>query len=300
MLATPSPEVFQAIVDRIETGVYALDLDQRVVYWNFGAQKITGFLSQDVLGRPCADSILVEYDHHNPVVCTHHCPLESGIGQHAHREVVTYLRHRQGHVIPVRLWTMALTDPAGSVTGAAKVFTEKALLPELTREETARGRHQDLDPETELPSRAGTETFLREQIQLAEKQRVPCGLIVVRLATLEDFRRKHGSEASSAILREVSQTLKDMVRRTDLLGRWSADCFLGVLPGCAIEPLERVGARMKKVAGRVAISWWGDRLSVEVSVGVTMVETGDTVETIGARLGAVEEVSVTASENAGA
>jgi len=31
-----------------------------------------------------------------------------------------------------------------------------------------------------------------------------------------------------------------------------------------------------------------------------MVETGDTVETIEARLGAVEELSVSASENAGA
>jgi PAS domain S-box-containing protein len=52
MLEIPSPNIFQAIVDRIETGVFALDLDRKISYWNHGAEKITGFLSQDVLGRP--------------------------------------------------------------------------------------------------------------------------------------------------------------------------------------------------------------------------------------------------------
>lgn len=58
MLEIPTPEIFQAIVDRIETGVYVLDLNQKVMYWNYGAQKITGFLSQEMLGRACGEHIL--------------------------------------------------------------------------------------------------------------------------------------------------------------------------------------------------------------------------------------------------
>jgi PAS domain-containing protein len=41
MLEIPSPEVFKAIVDRVETGVYAIDLEQKISYWNYGAGKIT-------------------------------------------------------------------------------------------------------------------------------------------------------------------------------------------------------------------------------------------------------------------
>ena len=37
MLEFPGPEVFAAVVDRIETGVYVVDGKQRVVYWNHGA-----------------------------------------------------------------------------------------------------------------------------------------------------------------------------------------------------------------------------------------------------------------------
>ena len=200
MLEIPRPEIFQAIVDRIETGVYVLDLNQKVMYWNYGAQKITGFLSQEMLGRACGEHILVEHDEHNPVVCAHHCSLESGARGHARRGVVTLLRHKSGHVLPVRLWTMALKDAAGEIVGAVKVFSERATSPELGREAAAPRRPEDLDPETGIPVRTATESFLREQIKLTEKQRVPCGVIAIRLVTLDDFQlaRKRSSARDSA------------------------------------------------------------------------------------------------------
>ncbi|HMK22574.1 MAG TPA: PAS domain-containing protein [Terriglobales bacterium] len=43
--------IFGTIVDRIETGVYALNLEGKVFYWNHGAEQITGYLGQEVLGR---------------------------------------------------------------------------------------------------------------------------------------------------------------------------------------------------------------------------------------------------------
>jgi len=39
MLEVFRPDVFQSLVDRIETGVYAVDVNQRIVYWNYGAEK---------------------------------------------------------------------------------------------------------------------------------------------------------------------------------------------------------------------------------------------------------------------
>jgi hypothetical protein len=53
---------------------------------------------------------------------------------------------------------------------------------------------------------------------------------------------------------------------------------------------------MKRVAGRVAITWWGDRLSAQIWVAVTMMEAGDSLESLEARLGRVEEVSISAAD----
>lgn len=298
MSGIPNVEVFQAIVDRIDSGVYAVDLEGKISYWNYGAEKISGFLSQEVLGRACRDSILVEYDDHNPVMRVHHCPLE-GVRHGAPQEVMTYLRHRSGHVVPVRLWTMALKNRAGDIVGAVKVFSEKTAVPEL-RDESSRTRVEDLDAETGVPSRVSIEAFLREQIEACTKQGLVCGVIVIRLDCFDDFRHGHGMEAGNAIIREVARTLKDMVRRSDMVGRWSTDGFLGILPGCGIEPLGRVAARMRRVASRVAIPWWGDRLSLNVSAKITIIERGDTLESMEERLRTAEEAPELAATSTGA
>lgn len=296
MLQALGPDVFRAVVDRIETGVYAIDVAQKIVYWNYGAEKITGFLSQDMLGRTCGNSVVVEELEHNTALCAHHCPLESGVGEHSRREVVTYLRHRAGHVVWVRLWTMVVKNQAGEIVGAVKVFSERVQAPEMAVDGQSLPQPADVDVESGLPSRLATEALLREQIELAAKQRVPCGLILLRLDTLEEFERGHGKEAGSAVLHEVARTLRGMMRRSDFLGRWNANSFLAVSPGCGIAPLERVGARMKRSAGRVAISWWGDRLSVHASAAVTLVEAGDSVESIEARLSKAADLELSLAE----
>jgi len=202
-------------------------------------------------------------------------------------------------VVPVRLWTMALKNRAGDIVGAVKVFSEKIAVPEF-RDEKSRAAAEDLDAETGVPSRVSTEAFLREQVEACATQGAVCGIIAIRLASFEDFRHAHGMEAGSAIIREVARTLKDMVRRSDMVGRWSSDGFLGILPGCGIEPLGRVAARMKTVASRVAIPWWGDRLSLNVSAKITMIERGDTLEAMEERLRAAEEEPAQAAKSTGA
>jgi len=113
-----------------------------------------------------------------------------------------------------------------------------------------------------------------------------CGLILIKLEAMEEFQRGHGHEAASAIVREVSRTLKDMMRAGDFLGRWGAGSFLAVLPGCSLSPLARLSERMKEAAGRVAISWWGDRLSLKVSTRAAFLNAGDSVESVESRLNA--------------
>ncbi|HJY87477.1 MAG TPA: hypothetical protein VKE24_11630 [Candidatus Acidoferrales bacterium] len=46
MLEFPGPDGLQAVVDRLETGVYGTDAHQRVVDWNHGARKAYGLTHQ--------------------------------------------------------------------------------------------------------------------------------------------------------------------------------------------------------------------------------------------------------------
>jgi PAS domain S-box-containing protein/diguanylate cyclase (GGDEF)-like protein len=301
MLKRPKPETFASIVDRIETGVFALGSDRHVTYWNRGAEQITGYLSQEMLGRVLEGAVLADNnEEHNPVACVHACPLESPAGEGHPRRVMTYVRHRAGHVVPVLLWTMALRDEVGKVAGAVKVFSEYVASTEANPRDKSEPQLYKLDPESGLPDRGSTEAFLQKQIELTAARKAPCGVIAIHVE-VKDFRRAHGSNAASALVREAGCTLKEMVRSSDLVGRWAEGCFLAILPGCGLEPLERVAARMNNVVGRVAIPWAGDRVSAHVQVSLALTETGESVELLNARLApATASDEIAADKGAGA
>lgn len=298
MLEFPGPEVFTAVVDRIETGVYVVDGKQRVVYWNHGAEKITGLLTQEMLGRPCVSNLGLEALEHNPAVCVHQCPMERAAKEPRH-DVTVSMRHRAGHLLRVRLWTMAVRNAAGEIVGAVKVFTDRANAPEVSVEKSG-GVLEELHIESRLPGRAAAEAFLQGQIDFCTQPTMKCGLILIKLEALEEFQRGHGQEAASVIVREVSRTLKDMMRTGDFLGRWGPGSFLAVLPGCSFSPLARLSERMKAAAGRVAISWWGDRLSLRVSTRAALLEAGDSVESVESKFNATGSPVAGAVEGHGA
>lgn len=55
-------------------GVYAVDYDQRIVFWNRMAERLLGFQAEDVLGRQCFD-VIAGGDHLGHPFCGADCPV---------------------------------------------------------------------------------------------------------------------------------------------------------------------------------------------------------------------------------
>lgn len=53
-----SVELFRVLLDDLFEGVYFVDLDGRIVYWNKAAERITGYRGSEIMGRRCSDGIL--------------------------------------------------------------------------------------------------------------------------------------------------------------------------------------------------------------------------------------------------
>ena len=71
-------EIFRAVLEALPTGVYFVDRNKKIAFWNDGAERITGYLRQDVVGRACRDDILVQCTEDGTVVCAPTC------GAHPH------------------------------------------------------------------------------------------------------------------------------------------------------------------------------------------------------------------------
>lgn len=87
---------YKSLLANIRDGVYFTDLDRRITYWNKGAERITGYSADDVVGHRCRDNLLIHVDETGRSLCQGRCPLASTMNDKAPREAKIYLHHKQG------------------------------------------------------------------------------------------------------------------------------------------------------------------------------------------------------------
>src|SRR5438067_1256624 len=114
------PDIFRTILESLQTGVYVVGRDGRILFWNQGAEKITGYLRHEALGRFCRENVLAHCNDHNCVQCGVSCPIAGTLHEGKSSQGEIYFRHKKGHRVPVYLRTVAIRDPHGSVIGAAE------------------------------------------------------------------------------------------------------------------------------------------------------------------------------------
>jgi len=274
------PGVFRTLMERLHTGVYVVDRDGTIVFWNDGAERITGYLREEVLGSCCRDKILVHGGEATSSLCSSLCPLAGTMEDGVVREAAVELRHRGGHRISVWLRALPIRDEAGAIVGAAESFDERGFAPEVVPVEPEHLVHTCLDEMTGLPLEEHTRSRLKEHIAAFADESVPFSVLCIEIDHMHHMRTTYGREAATSILRVVAQTLKDTLRSSDFLGHWREERFLALLPWCSGNAVSHVVGLLKKMVGYCEIRWWGDRLSVTLSMGGATVRKDDTPESL--------------------
>lgn len=281
-----SQEIFRHIVDELELGVYIVDRARKIQYWNRGAEHITGYLAQNVVGRFCRDNILVHCDEHNASLCGEECPLTEAMRIGEPHKGQLYLRHHSGYRVPVDIHVIPLRGEDGAVAGAVEIFTEQAVTPGFVSQNQVFAGCGCLDEATGIANHALTESFLRQQLELLQRHRIPFAVFVVRCDRLQEFEALHGHDAEVAILHAVARTLRLTLRATDLLGRWGEDRFVVMIPYSRRTPLEPAVERLRNVVSCTVIPWWGELLSVRISASLVKSDDEDTIESLKAKIDA--------------
>ena len=77
----------------------------------------------------------------------------------------------------------------------------------------------------------------------------------------------YGHGAGDAVLREIAEALREILRETDMIVRWGGEEFLAFLPAVPRNNLDEVARRLLAGIPARTIDYQGTRLSVNVSIG---------------------------------
>jgi PAS domain S-box-containing protein len=66
---------YQDLLDNVSDGVYFVNVDRNITYWNSGAERISGYGAHEVLGHSCAEGLLRHVTDSGQQLCRLGCPL---------------------------------------------------------------------------------------------------------------------------------------------------------------------------------------------------------------------------------
>jgi len=255
------PEIYQTVLDNLQTGVYIVDRNRRIRFWNEGAEQITGYLRQDVVGRFLRDHLLTTGDNVKDLDSDPEDPINLVFRDGKPSILDVSILHKDGYRVPIVLRTMPIRNTRGAVIGAAESFEKNRSASDWTRRQSGFADFGCLDAVTGVAAQSFMETHLRENLITFAEHHIPFGILLVQIDHMDQFRASRGPGVVSTILRVIAQSIENCVRPTDLVGCWGENQFIAILLECKESEVALVGERVRKMIGRSEIEWWGDKFS---------------------------------------
>ncbi len=276
MLNIDDPATLRGVLEDMPSGVYLVGRTGKILFWNYGAERITGHLRQDVVGHACREDFLGSTEGTEqsiPGVCA---GLDSVLKDGRPTELHVSFRHKSGHLVPVRLRAFAMRDSEGTIIGVAECFDELIDIAESNRRHSKLAEYGCLDPASGVLIHKVVEARLRESLVSYSEQQVPFCILCIALDRLEEVKARYGAGALAAVLRVAGPTIENSLRPTDSVGRWLDNEFLAIVLECNRDEILKVGDRLRNMLTLAKITWWGDSLPLTLAMGATAVKPGDT------------------------
>ena len=116
------------LLDYIPDGVFTVDAEWRVTFFNRAAEQITGIPRDQAVGRRCCDVFRAS-------ICENLCALKQTLA--TRRPVankVVYIIDIRGQKVPISISTAVLKDEHGKIIGGVESFRDLRVVEELHRE----------------------------------------------------------------------------------------------------------------------------------------------------------------------
>jgi len=116
------------ILDSVADGLFTVNDDFYITWFNSAAEKITGFSREEALHKPCCEIFQAN-------ICTIDCTLKESIqtGKPIINKHVT-IRRRDGKLIPACISTATLKNENGEIIGGVETFRDRSMIEALRKE----------------------------------------------------------------------------------------------------------------------------------------------------------------------
>lgn len=207
-----------SLLDKAKDAIVVCDMDQRILYWNHGAEQVFGWRKEEVMGR-CAKDFL----YHEPVLLQGLFDLMMLVGEWSGEHVK---RHKDGKLLTVESsWTL-VRDENGMPQSIFSIDTD------ISKRKAAEEEVQRLafyDQLTGLPNRQLLQDRLQQAVLGSVRKCLQGAVMFIDLDNFKTLNDTYGHDRGDLLLQQVALRLTACVRQTDTVARWGGDEFVVLL-----------------------------------------------------------------------
>jgi diguanylate cyclase (GGDEF)-like protein/PAS domain S-box-containing protein len=272
--------VVPSLLDHLSDGVYVVDHDRVIRTWNAAAERLTGFTAEEVIGKRCRDGLLNHVDEDGVELCGHACPLAGTMRDGQPRAARLFLRHREGHRVPVHVRAAPVRDDEGTVIGSVEVFTDDHEVVKIRRQLSDMEHLAHTDALTGVGNRRHLASHLERRHAEWERYGWQFGVLLLDIDRFKAVNDEFGHDVGDDVLRMVAKSVAYGVRGGDAVGRWGGEEFVAVVDAPGIGALAATAERMRALVEQSHLTVHEREVGVTVSIGAALAGPGDTVESV--------------------
>ena len=275
---------YKEVLSYMYEGVYVVDKERKIIFWNYGSELITGYSSEEVMNKFCYDNILQHVTESGVQLCFGGCPLHHTLKTGEITEADVFLHHKEGHRIPVTVKAIPVYDKQRNIVAAIEVFTDTRYK-KATYDENRRLKELlIIDELTGISNRRYLDFHLKNLIDEANVFKLNFGILYIDIDNFKNVNDTYGHSVGDEVLKLVSKTLKINIRADDKIGRWGGEEFIAVLRLPNLNELLRMAEKLRLLVFETFHTLENEeKLNVTISIGGTMFIHGEEVSTIVSR-----------------
>lgn len=270
----------KSILDNLYDGVYIVDKNRKIIYWNKAAEDLTGYSHLDLIGSYCFDDILNHIDSQGNKLCINGCPLVTAIKDNEIKEKNVFFHHKDGHRVPISIKALPYKGSNGEIIGAIEIFSENSERKQILKKIKRLEKLAMLDELTQIPNRRYIENVIQMKLSEYLLNQVKFGFIFMDIDNFKKINDNYGHDMGDLVLKTISKTFSNNLRGDDIIGRWGGEEFIAVFSGVDREDLEKIAEKLRMLVENTILKIKDEKLKITISIGATLVTPKDDINTL--------------------
>jgi diguanylate cyclase (GGDEF)-like protein/PAS domain S-box-containing protein len=228
-----------SLLDKAKDAIVVRGIDNRVQFWNKGAERLYGWTSDEALGRSIEELL---YDDPSTLEEATRSVLEQGEWS---GEILGHRKDGSSVTIEAN-WTL-VRDDDGRPQSILAIKTD------ITQRKAAEREIQRLafyDGLTRLPNRLLLMERLQHALTISARSRKMGAVLFIDLDNFKTLNDTLGHDKGDLLLQQVSQRLTACVRESDTVARLGGDEFVVMLEDLSESPQEAI-AQTKAIGEKI-------------------------------------------------